>query len=97
MIKTEERCEDCKNATSTEQLCDVCIEHADNYQKRHCFGVHYGLDSGIWGLSCPFCEDYKENVLRGLYAYLKHYKIEIVAEKDGVHLLFFGKKIKWEG
>jgi len=37
---------------------------------------------------------YKDTILSGLYSYLNYHGIEIVAEKDGVHLLFFGEKIK---
>jgi hypothetical protein len=110
MIKIENRCEDCKNATSTEQLCDVCIEHADNYQNcPNCRGNGNDLVSVSYGFSCSVCEDYsaiqehiickinkkyKDTVLTGLYDYLKYHKIKIVAEKDGVYLCFFGEKIK---
>jgi len=110
MIKTEERCEDCKNATSTEQLCEDCIEHEDNYQNcPNCAGNCDDLVSVSYGGSCSVCEDYsgipehrmeeinkkyKDAVLTGLYNYLNYHGIEIVSEKDGVHLLFFGEKIK---
>jgi hypothetical protein len=110
MIKTEERCEDCKNATSTEQLCEDCIEHEDNYQNcPNCRGKDGGIVSVIHTDSCLVCgmysemlehemdevsKKYKDAVLTGLYNYLNYHGIEIVSEKDGVHLLFFGEKIK---
>jgi primosomal protein N' len=110
MIKIEDRCENCKNATSIEQLCEVCIEHEDNYQKcPNCRGNGDDLVSVSYGVSCSVCEgysaiqehkmqkinkDYKETVLTGLYDYLNYHKIEILAETDGVYLWFLGEKIK---